>query len=112
MEDERTLVTDLSVVSLIKGGKADDDLDAVMEAVHWRKRVLASRLFDDLEPDDRVRVIDNIKPRYLAGATATVVAKRVSKVTIRFDDDIHDPYNKWAGRNCILSPGMIEKVED
>lgn len=102
----------LTVVYMIRGGQADDDLDAVTEAVRWRKQVLASRLFDSLEREDRVQIVSTIKPRYLAGAKATVVEKRVSKITIRFDDDIDDPYGKWAGKNCVLSPGMVEKIEE
>lgn len=100
-----------TVVQLIKTGTADDDLNAVIEAVNWRKKVVASRLFDELQEGDRVR-IGNIKPRYLVGALATVKEKRVTKITIVFDEDINDPYHKWAGRSCIVSPSMLEKVED
>lgn len=102
---------EISVVALVKGGRADDDLNAVIEAVAWRKKVLASRLFDDLAVGDRVR-IGSIKPRYLVGAMATVEEKHITKVTIRFDDNINDPYQKWAGNRCLVSPSAIEKVEE
>lgn len=95
----------------ILSGDADENIDSVVQALSSRKRTLAARLFDELEEGDRVRVRQGtIKPVYLQGALATVMNKRTTKITIQFDDDINDPYGKWAGNRCICSPSMLEKV--
>lgn len=97
----------------ITAGGADGDLEKIVEAVFSRRRTLADRNFDTLKLDDRVIVnTTSIKPRYLNGAKAIVVEKRISKVVILFDDDINDPYGKWAGKRCVIGAAHLVKVEE
>lgn len=98
----------------IEAGLLDDELVPVIMLCREREKVLAARLYDNLRIEDRVRIKEDalINPNYLRGASATVTAKRTTKITVRFDDDINDPYGKWAGQHCILTPMHIEKIED
>lgn len=106
-------MTENEIYTAILSGKADDGLDRIVHAIGERRKTLAARLFDSLQEGDRVRVnTKHIKPRYLDGALATVKEKRVTKVTIVFDEDIHDPYGKWAGKGCILSAEHLVMVDD
>jgi hypothetical protein len=74
--------------------------------------MIGEEMFNRLAIGTRVRIKESarIKPLYLKGATGEVVAKRTSKVTIKLDTDIDDPYGKWAGHRCILDPGWLEIV--
>lgn len=108
-------MTTREIFDAITNGDADDDLNMVLVAVKQRKEYLATRNFHQLEVGDRVTIKQGtIKPRYLDLAKATIVEKRISRITIRFDDDILDPYGKWAGKTAVVGAGMIEKevVED
>lgn len=96
--------------AIILGGH-DEELDSIMLAVEQRRTARAQHLFAELNVDDRVKVNTSCPKRYLIGATGTVVAKRITKITILFDNDIHDPYGKWAGQRCIMPPTMLEKIE-
>ena len=101
------------IYTAILSGEADGEFEGIMLAIQERKKSLGAMTFASLREGDRVRVnAPNIKPRYIHGATGILVEKRVTKVTVRFDDDINDPYDKWAGARCILSPTMVEKIED
>jgi hypothetical protein len=64
-------------------------------------------------PGTKVRIKDDapLKPRYIRGATGEVVGKRINKLSIQMDDDIDDPYGKWAGRIGIISAQHVEVVE-
>lgn len=105
-------MTTNEIYTAILAGQADDGLDRILHALSERRKTLAHRTFDSLADGDRVMVTaKHIKPRYLDGAMGTVVEKRISKVTIQFDDDINDPYGKWAGKRCILDPTHLIKVE-
>jgi hypothetical protein len=52
----------------------------------------------------RIQIAGNIRPRYLIGATGTVVSKLEVNVVVLMDNDINDPYGKFAGRKLRLSP--------
>lgn len=107
---EITEYTVVDIVDIIAAGSVDDYLDEIVGVIDERKRRLASDLFYELKIKDRVRVKAPLRPRYLEGALGTVVDKRVTKITVQFDDDIHDPYGKWAGKRAVLSPSQVEKV--
>jgi hypothetical protein len=101
------------IYTAIVSGDADGQFARINRAIAVRQDIIAGQIWDKIEPGvTRVRVnTAHIKPRYLDGATATVIAKRVRKVTIRFDQDINDPYRKWAGNNCIISPEHLEIID-
>lgn len=99
----------MELARAILDGEHDDHFDAINAAISGRKDILKRQMFHQLQVNDRVRVV-SCGTKYLVGATATLVAKRTTKVAIQFDKDIVDPYGKWAGNRCILSPSMIEKI--
>lgn len=104
-----------SVLDLIESGTLDNELDEIMAWCRDRKQVIARRVFHELQIGDKVQ-IKSIRPRYLIGAFGIIEDKRVTKLSIRFPDDLqdqgHDPYGKWSGKIGILAPSMVEKVED
>lgn len=105
------------IVQSLNAGLYDDQISDFAEAVGQRAKIVKTReaqqLFANLEVEDRVRVnAPHLKPRYLNGATGTVVEKRITKITVQFDDDIDDPYGKWAGKKAVLHPSMIVPIGD
>lgn len=104
-----------NVVEMIIEGEADHALDEIADAVRQRQQTLSRINFATLQPEDKVRIVGNFRPRYLAGAVAEVVGKRITKVSIRFPDDMDhdlDPYGKYAGKTWIFPAELLEKIED
>jgi hypothetical protein len=95
----------------ILDGELDESFDAINAAMSGRKDILKRQAFHTFQEGDRVRVCNVGRPQYINGATGTIKEKRVTKITVQLDDDIYDPYGKWAGKGCILSPSQIEKLE-
>lgn len=105
----------MTVTEMILEGEADHALDEIADAVRQRRNTLATIRFAELQTEDKVRIVGNMRPRYLVGAIAEVVEKRITKVTILFPDVMEpgtDPYGKYAGRKWIFPPALLEKVED
>jgi hypothetical protein len=65
--------------------------------------VSKAQAFASLKIGDRVRIASNVKPKYLAGATATVTKKNVSRVVVDFDV----PHNRFY-KNVTCPPDMLE----
>jgi len=107
-----TQLTDL--IEPIMSGALDDHLDDLVETINRRRTTIGQQRFAELEEGTRVQVKlpPNGRPRYLDGAYATVMEKRLTKVTVQFDDDIDDPYGKWAGKRCIMPPSMLVPAAD
>ena len=97
----------------IATGEFDDELEAIAQACVARKKRIGDQVFDTIEKGDRV-IMDTstMRPRYLNGAEATVVEKRVSKITIEFGDldHAHDPYGKWSNKRAVVSPTNVRVV--
>lgn len=106
--------TELVVFDEIRAGQYDEHLDRMMDAIDRRRKAIGQEKFAGLEPEDRVKITltPNMRPRYLNGATGTVVEKRITKVVVRLDDDIDDPYGKWAGRRGTFHPSILQKIDD
>jgi hypothetical protein len=108
------------IIDDIQNGMYDHDLDGIEDAVRDRMKYVSTRLFyelvseqEDPENPSRIRLKNSSRIKgYMRGYEGTVVEKRVSKIVIRFDDDIVDPYNKWAGKQCIISPTAIDLIVD
>jgi hypothetical protein len=100
------------VINAILDGDLDDDFEDLVEAIQARRKDIEAHRFIDLRVGDTVRIIGGKK--YLIGAEAEVVEKRVTKVTIRFPQDMgrHDPYGKFAGKRWIFPVSAMEKVNN
>jgi hypothetical protein len=113
-----------SIIDLIHSGEVDDNMDEIAREVKARQAFLRDqdnrRMMAELRerngdtPGTRVRIRHDapLKPRYILGATGEVVAKRISKISVRMDNDIHDPYHKWAGRIGIIDAAHLEIIEE
>ena len=99
-------------VDAISDGDLDDHLNDIVDAITERRKVLSAITFAMLEAGSRVRIRQdaNMKPHYLKGALGRIEEKRITKISVRFDRDIHDPYHKWAGRIAIVRPEWLEVV--
>lgn len=94
-----------TVVSGVNVGEYDAFLDLISQAVADRKKVVASKVMHTLVVGDTIRFLPNVKPKYLAGATATVEKVARTRIHVR----MHEPTGKYAG--IITVPvGIYEKV--
>lgn len=100
--------TTISVIDEILDGKLDDDLDQILSAIKERRDQLASRLRFKLRPGDRVRVVGDLRPRYLIGLIGVV--KRINQTTISID--FEDPASAGRYSAGVRMPlEHVEKVE-
>lgn len=108
-------MTQNEIYTAILSGDADDGLDRIVQAVSERRKALASTTFHELHPHDVVQVVmGNARPRYLDGAFATVIEKRITKITVKFPDEMPhsmDPYKKYRGKKFIFPPSLLRKAE-
>jgi hypothetical protein len=104
----------IDLIDSIESGAYDDDLDGITLAVVERQRALARMNAQSYQPKDRVRVSlsANLRPRYILGAVGTVEEVRISKVVVRFDSDINDPYGKFAGNRIAVPANALERITD
>lgn len=94
-------------------GEHDNSLNEIIEAVGIRQKRLGGQLFDLLQPGDQIEIdTTRMKPKYLDGAIATVVEKRISKFVVEFGilSNDHDPYRKFSGKRWVFSPEHIKSV--
>lgn len=78
-------MTNLSdIIKGIDAGDFDADLSYLTEYIRGRRDYLAQQQASELAPGDTVR-LDDIRPKYLIGATATVVRVRQKKVVCTLD---------------------------
>jgi len=75
-----------------------EDIEMIYEALKFKQRAIARMMVRTLKPGDRVRV-GNIRPKYMAGATGTVVAGRETKVEVLLDEG---QYTGRFGRKLII----------
>lgn len=83
-------MTGRDLIRLILDGEADDDLEAVGNAIYTRQQIVrqhkAATLRGTIARDDKVRLIDDIRPKYLAGLLATVQRVGGDFVFVTIDD--------------------------
>lgn len=103
----------MDIIDNIRNGMHDDELDTIVEAVRRRRKRMGQETYDLLEVGDSVciRMDAPIKPKYILGATGEVTEKRVSRIAVRFDSAIHDPYGKWAGKTGIMQPEWLKAID-
>ena len=91
------------MISNIKSGEYDEQLDMILAAVKARKNALKPQIWEFLI-GDRVKMI-NANPTYLNGAMATVKKVNRTKVVI----DLDTPTGRFS-RNIVTPLGMLEKI--
>ena len=91
------------MISNIKSGEYDDQLDMILAAVKARKNALKPQIWE-FQIGDKVKIV-NANPKYLNGSTATITKVNRTKVVI----DLDTPAGKFS-RNITTPLGMLEKI--
>lgn len=72
-------------LDILNGGH-DGSLDELANAIKNRRKLLAGRIRFSLHQGDRVKVVGDLRPRYLIGLTGTIERVNQTTVTMKFDD--------------------------
>lgn len=105
-------MSDINLVSNVAddilSGVYDDYMDLIESALNQRKDTVAARLVRTLNPGD-VITLANLRPKYLVGLTATVIAAG-NVVEAR----VEDTYAAGRFRNSVVTikKEMIGSVKD
>lgn len=89
-------------------GTFDADLKLLSGAIRTREKELKSQLFYSLREGDQV-ILDNIRPKSLCGATATVVKTNKTTVSVTMGPESGVPI-RYQG-NCKVPVACCTKVE-
>lgn len=101
---------------IIRVGRVDDELkDIIEEAVHRRRLIQARAAYEQVQrvaEGDRIQVRSEVRPKYLAGKTGTVIqlSKRtragVPLVEVRLDR----PVGKFRSGTVLLHGSSFELI--
>jgi hypothetical protein len=94
-----------NVLLSIINGEADNDLDAIIQAVRTRRQSLASLNVSSLHVGDTVHFSAEIRPRYLIGLPATVVKINPKSITVNCPDDAD--YGRFQGSKNVRCPNSL-----
>lgn len=97
------------MIEAILSGKHDDELEAIDEAVHQRRKMIRGAnkavAFATLQIDDKVR-LKGLRPKYVNGMTAKVVDKKRTKLVVILDK----PTGRFMGRVTVPAD-CLEKID-
>lgn len=91
------------MITNIKSGEYDDQLDMILAAVKARKNALKPQIWE-FQVGDKVKII-NANPKYLNGSTAIITKVNRTKIVI----DLDTPNGKFSS-NITTPISMVEKV--
>lgn len=93
-----------------RSGELDDELPGLIEAITERMRVIEERrtaeVLATLAIGERVRLTDQVKPRYLAGATGEVHMIEADHVVVCLDT----PVGRFKSGHIDCPPGILERI--
>lgn len=93
----------------IRGGAFDDRLGAIITECQARKTLLARVRVKELRAGDTVILTGGLRPKYLRGATATVIRTTPSKVVVDFPKDMD--LRRYSGAQSVQVPATcVEKL--
>ena len=95
-----------TIAVAIAKGELDISLDRLKQVIQDRKESIARATFYTLKEGDKVRFVKTVRPRYLAGQTATISELRQKKVCVRLDSG---PQGRFYG-DIVTAVSLIEKV--
>lgn len=96
------------IINNIEDGDFDTILNDIIEAVSLRKDIVADRLVRGISIGDEVRFSDSVRPKYLAGKTATVT--KINRKTIVVDCPDDPSYKKYRNSKNVKCPNSIIEV--
>jgi hypothetical protein len=88
----------------VLNGECDEFLDEMIKTIKLRKDALIPQIWE-FRPGQPVRLSNNVRPKYLAGAQAVIKKVNRTKVVI----DLDKPHGKFY-TNISTPLSMIEKV--
>jgi len=94
-----------TIIEAIANGDADGFLDAIIETCRDRTTAMAKTKILMVKPGDKVVFNSHANPKYLRGATATVVRRKDSKLVVTLDKDAG---RFKAGRECNAPAEIID----
>lgn len=77
-----------TIPTRILNGEADGEFEQIQAAIKQRRKTLGTIKMAGLKPGDKVTVSAAVRPKYLAGATATVVRVKQSNISVRLDQPV------------------------
>jgi|SRR5215472_10767333 len=99
----------LNIMAQILDGQHDDNLTAIVNAVHERRNALSRIRMTNISINDTIRFTSGIRPTYLAGLTAKV--RRVNGKSVVVDIDADPKFGRFAGKRNVRCPAsVIERV--
>lgn len=87
------------VLSAIANGDLDPILDKMLDRIARRRDVVARLRTATIDVGDTVRFTERIRPRYLAGLTATVVKINQTTITVACPDTYE--YERFRGASSV-----------
>jgi len=101
------MTTAIEVSTAIVNGSLDDDLRALLSLINDRikmnREIEGLTKFAALQVGDRVTLSATARPKYLAGAKATVTNKKRTRVVI----DLDSPAGRFH-RNITAPPELLD----
>lgn len=97
MQDLQQLLSDIHT------GIYDDDIERLAIALRRRENAIASDTFYTVEVGDLVRFNNKTRPKYLQGATATVVDKNTTRLVVK----LTKPAGKYSEFSRITVPALL-----
>lgn len=102
-------MTGNDICSAIASGAVDADLDRILDRIVRRRDVVARLRTATIDVGDTVRFTERIRPKYLAGLTATVVKINQSTITVACPDTYeYERFRGASGVRCNLT--LIERA--
>lgn len=101
MTETKELIDQFS--NALLSGQLDDKLDKISQAIQMRRQIHGQIKYMDFKIGDKVRVIDGVRPRRIAGARGEITGFKTKKILV-----------KMAPTNVVwlMNPSSIEKIED
>lgn len=97
------------IIAAIVRGEGDSNLDGIEAALKDRRSIATRTTFFSLKAGDKVRIREQVRPKYLVGCEATIVRRNKSRLVIRFINPPNGEFGKFSGE-VTVQPDMIEAV--
>jgi len=93
------------IMDAILGGQCDEYIDDLREALKDRAKIVARRTTASLKRGDVVEFSDLIRPKYLAGMSATVVKVNRESVVVSCPDE--PEYGRFQNSREVRCPNSL-----
>ena len=102
------MTTEQEIVNAIIRGEYDEYLNSIKNAIKGRQEMVSRAKFFTIKMGDRVRLV-NLRPKYMVGATGTVLHHNNTRITVRLDQEwlARNPRSRWSNE-VKVTPNMVE----